>query len=206
MKKYDEKRGKGRPREFDRDAALRAAMLLFWKQGYETTSLEDLTEAMNISKPTLYATFKNKENLLHEAVSAYIGLRAGDYAAALKHPTSKGAAEAWLRLTGGVRHEMEVPSGCLVVQGALVGSPASESVRSELAAIRNEGTRQLEKRFQKAKREGDLPGTWDPESLAQYLSAVVAGLAVQSSTGIPPAVLNKVIDQVMANWPASPKR
>lgn len=201
MRLVKEKRAPGRPREFDRDTALRAAMLVFWRQGYEGASLADLTEAMGISKPTLYAAFVDKEGLLREALHMYLDLRAKDYTAALKRSTVKEVAEAWLRLTGGVRKEADVPPGCLTVQGALVGSQASRVIQDELASIRNEGTRQLERRFERAKREGDLPGTWEPGPLAQYLSALASGLAVQSSGGVSPEVLNEAVDQVMANWP-----
>ena len=74
-------------------------------------------------------------------------------------------------------------------------------IQEELASIRNEATRQLEERFRRAKREGDLPGTWEPGPLAQYLSALASGLAVQSSGGVSPEELNKAVDHVMANWP-----
>lgn len=196
-----EKRPPGRPREFDRDAVLRAAMLVFWRQGYEGASLADLTEAMGISKPTLYAAFGDKEGLLKEALRMYLGLRAEDYTAALNRSTVREVAEAWLRLTGGVRKEADVPSGCFLVQGALAGSQASRLIQEELASIRNEGTNQLERRFERAKREGALPGTWEPGPLAQYLSALALGLAVQSSGGVSSEVLNEAIDQLMENWP-----
>ncbi len=201
MPALTEKRLPGRPREFDRGTALRAAMLVFWRQGYEGASLADLTEAMEISKPTLYAAFGDKEGLLREALRMYLGLRAIDYTAALNRPKVREVAEAWLRLTGGVREEADVPSGCFLVQGALVGSQASRVIQDELASVRNEGTRQLEQRFERAKREGDLPGIWEPGPLAQYLSALASGLAVQSSGGVSPEVLNEAVDQVMANWP-----
>ncbi len=201
MKDSTKKRSTGRPREFDRDTALRAAMLVFWRYGYEGASLAELTKAMEISKPTLYATFGDKESLLREALRIYLGLHAEEYNAALNRPTVREVAEAWLRLTGGVRKEADVPSGCLVVQGALVGSQASRMIQDELASIRNEGTRRLEQRFERAKQEGDLPGTWEPGSLAHYLSALASGLAVQSGGGISPEILNKAVDQVMANWP-----
>jgi AcrR family transcriptional regulator len=201
MQEGTEKRNPGRPREFDRDTALRAAMLVFWRQGYEGASLADLTEAMAISKPTLYAAFGDKESLLREALRTYLGLRSEQYAAALNRPTVREVAEAWLRLTGGVRQEDDVPPGCLLVQGALVGSQTSQVIQEEFASIRNEGTKQLEQRFHKAKQEGDLPGTWEPGPLAQYLSALASGLAVQSSGGVSCEVLNKAVDQVMENWP-----
>ena len=206
MQSTKERRRPGRPREFDRETALRAAMLVFWGKGYEGSSLSDLTDAMEISKPTLYAAFGDKEGLLREAVRAYVGLRAADYAAALGRRTAREVAEAWLRLTGGVREEFDVPPGCLLIQGALVGSEASRQVQCELAAIRNAGTKQLEKRLQRAKREHDLPGSWQPGPLAQYLSALASGLAVQSSSSVSSTVLNRTVDQIMENWPSPRKR
>ena len=131
----------------------------------------------------------------------YVGLHAADYLAALNLPTVREVAEAWLRLTAGDREELLLPSGCFVVQRALTGSQASLVIQEELASIRNEGTRQLEKRFERAKKEGDLPGMWEPGPMAQYLSALASGLAVQSSGGVPPQALNEAVDQVMANWP-----
>jgi AcrR family transcriptional regulator len=201
MRALSEKRPRGRPLEFDRNAALRAAMLVFWKKGYEGATLADLLEAMEISKPSLYAAFGDKENLLREAVRMYLELHAEDYTAALNLPTVREVAGAWLRLTGGVREEAGVPPGCLLVQGALVGSQASRVIQQELSTIRNEGTRQLEQRFQQAKRDGDLLGILDPGSLAHYLAALACGLAVQSSSGVSSEELNKVVDQVMAIWP-----
>ena len=176
-------------------------MLLFWRQGYEGTSLADLTKAMGISKPTLYAAFGDKESLLREALQLYLGLRAEDYIAALNRLTIREVTEAWLRLTAGVREEAGVPSGCFVVQGALAGSQASCVIQDELASIRNEGTSQSERRFQRAKQEGDFPGTWEPGPLAQYLSALASGLAVQSRGGVSPEALSRIVDQVIANWP-----
>ena len=201
MPAVTEKRPPGRPREFDRNTALRAAMLVFWRYGYEGASLADLTQAMGISKPTLYTAFGDKEGLLREALRMYLGLRADDYTAALNRSKVREVAEAWLRLTGGVRREADVPPGCFTVQGALVGSQASRMIQDELASIRNEGTRLLEQRFERAKREGDLPGTWEPGPLAQYVSALASGLAVQSNGGVSSEVLNEAVDQVMANWP-----
>src|SRR2546428_11951738 len=109
----------GRPREFDADKALDAALLLFWRHGYEGTSLAALTHAMGINVPSLYAAFGNKEMLFRKALDRYIQKPASYLPKALKEPTARGAAE---KLFGGAinmvmnpRH----PDGCLLVQGAL---------------------------------------------------------------------------------------
>lgn len=195
------RRSAGRPREFDREGALKAAMLVFWSKGFEGASTADLTAAIGISKPSMYAAFGDKERLWKEALRAYLGLRAQDYEAALNLPTVRQVAEAWLRLTGGVRQEMNVPNGCLIVQGALVGSDESKKVQAELTQIRAAGTKQLERRFKKGQDEGDMPGSWQPASLAQFVSALASGLAVQSVDGVSIRVLNHIVDQLMENWP-----
>ncbi len=191
----------GRPREFERGAALHAAMLVFWERGYEGTSLTDLTDAMGVSRPTLYAAFGDKASLFREAVAAYTSASARAYAAALELPTAREVAEAWLRLTGGVRANPGAPPGCLVVQGALVGSAGVACLRDELAALRHEATTLLAKRFQRARAEGNLAPEVDPEVLAQYLASLATGLAVQSSSGISSEELHRVIDLVMRHWP-----
>ncbi len=197
----EQKRGPGRPREFDRDAVLHAAMLVFWRHGYEGASLAELTEAMGISKPTLYAAFGDKAGLFREAVLAYTNLSAREYAAALKLPTVREVAEAWLRLTAGVRRDPETPSGCLITQAALVGSAETEALRDELMTMRNEGTVLLMERFRRAEREGDLPPGTDADTFAQFFASLATGFTVQSAGGVSPEELHRVIDMVMAKWP-----
>ncbi len=195
------KRLPGRPPEFDRAVALQAAMLVFWRYGYEGSSLTQLTEAMGISRPTLYASFGDKVSLFREAVIAYTSLRAQAYTEAMNLPTARGVAEAWLRLTGGVTRSPGAPSGCFIVQGALVGSADSDCLRGELADIRQGATVQLTERFQRAQLEGDLPSDVDAGTLAEYLASLASGMAVQSASGSSPEQLHRVVDLAMANWP-----
>lgn len=209
-KTSSEKRRPGRPVEFDRTAALHAAMIHFWRYGYEGSSLSDLTEAMDISKPTLYAAFGDKEKLFREAVVAYTSLRAEAYDAALALPTAKEAADAWLRLTGGVTPAKGSPPGCLIVLGALTPSGDTALLRDELTHIRRQGTLQLRDRLRRARREGDLPLSVDPDVLAEYLAALANGMAVQSASGVSPKQLNAIVDLAMEIWPQqssiAPKR
>jgi AcrR family transcriptional regulator len=191
----------GRPVEFDRATALHAAMLHFWRYGYEGSSLSDLTKAMDISKPTLYAAFGDKMSLFREAVTAYASLRAKEYASALALPTAREVADAWLRLTGGVTPTEGSPSGCLLVLGAISGNGDTAVLREELASLRRQGTLDLRKRFRRAQRQGDLPASVDPDVLAEYLASLANGMALQSASGVSPKELNRVVDLVMANWP-----
>ncbi len=192
-------RAPGRPREFDREAALHAAMLVFWQHGYEGASLTDLTKAMGVSRPTLYATFGDKEALFREAVNAYTVLKDEGLRAALAQPTARGVAETMLQLTAG---ERTLP-GCLLVQGALVGSADSDCVRGELASIRRQDTALLTERFERAREEGDLPPHADPAALARYVGCLAYGMMVESAGGITPAELRGVVEVAMANWPVS---
>src|SRR5439155_19000007 len=127
---------RGRPREFDAEKALDAALLLFWRHGYEGTSLAALTDCMGINMPSLYAAFGNKEKLFKKALDRYIQKPASYLPTALKEPTARRAAEKLL--SGAIKMVMNPlhPDGCLLVQGALASGPAAESIRMELTLRR----------------------------------------------------------------------
>src|SRR5213080_2599662 len=107
----------GRPREFDPDEALDRALEVFWGQGYEGTTLPELTAAMGINRPSLYAAFGNKEQLFRKALDRYGAGPVAFVAAALQEPTARGVAEAMFR--GGLRlmSDKGKPRGCMVVHG-----------------------------------------------------------------------------------------
>ena len=116
-------RSKGRPREFDEERALEAALLLFWRQGYEGTSLAQLTEAMGINAPSLYAAFGSKEQLFRRAVDRYVQRPASYLPNALKEPTARGVVEKLFQGAIGMVMDPRHPDGCLLVQGALASGP-----------------------------------------------------------------------------------
>ena len=197
------KRSAGRPREFDRDTALQAAMRVFWSHGYEGASLTELTEAMGISRPSLYATFGDKAGLFRETVATYTVGRDHIFEAALALPTAREVADRILRPNPTSCSNPDNPAGCFLVQGALVGSEDSDCMKHELATIRAQGTEQLAERFNRAKDEGDLPPEVDPTTLAHYVSSLSYGLAVQASSGVSLEQLTRVVDLAMANWPGT---
>lgn len=196
-----ERRLPGRPREFDRKDALRSAMLVFWRYGYDGASLTLLTEAMGVSKPTLYAAFGDKIGLFREAVTAYNALKAEEYLAAFALPTARAVSETLLRLTSGVTVLPDTPAGCLLLQGSLLAGPESEALRAEMVALVLAATARLKERYEQAHRDGDLRGDVDAGTLAEYVAALGAGMAVQSSYGVGPDVLNRVVDLAMESWP-----
>jgi AcrR family transcriptional regulator len=182
----------GRPRAFDADAALDQAMEVFWRHGYEGATIAQLTEAMHINPPSLYAAFGSKEGLLKAALDRYSAKRACWMEEILSAPTAREVAERMLMGTADTQTDPANPPGCLLVQGGLACGTGSENVPFELASRRAETENQLRERFVKAKAEGDLKETADPAALARYLSAVNAGMGVMASSGADREALRQV--------------
>jgi AcrR family transcriptional regulator len=192
---------KGRPREFDVDQALEEALRLFWRKGYEGTTLPDLTRAMGINRPSLYAAFGSKEELFRKALDRYHEGPAGYSVAALCEPTARAVAERLLFGTIDLVTDRRNPSGCLTVQAALSCGETAESVRRELIARRVGGEAAVRKRFERALAEGDLPAGSSPADLARYVMAVVYGMAVQAAGGASRAQLRRAAELALSAWP-----
>jgi AcrR family transcriptional regulator len=173
----------GRPRSFDKQKALDAALRVFWRKGYEGASMADLTSAMGIEKPSLYAAFGDKEQLFRQVLDRYQKGPANLVLAALQEPTARRVIERLLRESADAGSDPKLPRGCLYVQGALACGSDSDCIRTELISRRAAGEALLRKRLQRAKREGDLPKESDPAALARYIMAVLHGMSVRSSAG-----------------------
>jgi AcrR family transcriptional regulator len=193
---------KGRPREFDVEKALERALKVFWRKGYEGASLLELTRAMGINRPSLYAAFGNKKALFCKVLDRYAEGPAAYFKAALAEPTARAVAE---RLLGGAIDALtdpRSPRGCLMVQGALVCGEAAESVRRELVSRRLAGEAVLRQRFERAREDGDLPADVDPADLARYVVTVLRGMAVQAAGGASREELRRVVEMALRSWPA----
>lgn len=184
--------GMGRPREFDADVALDQAMEVFWRHGYEGATIAQLTEAMGINPPSLYACFGNKEGLLKAALKRYTKLRGVWMDGVVAAPTAREVAERMLMGIAEKQTDPANPPGCLLVQGGIACGSGSENVPFELAARRAENEDQLRDRFVRAKAEGDLKPTSDPAALARYVSAVSVGMGVMASSGSDREALRQV--------------
>jgi AcrR family transcriptional regulator len=182
----------GRPRAFDADTALDEAMEVFWRHGYEGATIAQLTDAMGINPPSLYAAFGSKEGLLKAALDRYSAKRATVMAEIVGAPTARDVAERFLMRTADSHTDPANPPGCLLVQGGLACGVGSENVPFELAAHRAQTEQQLRERFVRAKAEGDLKPTADAAALARYLSAVAAGMGVMASSGSDREALRQV--------------
>ncbi|MGX0961691.1 AcrR family transcriptional regulator [Bradyrhizobium japonicum] len=184
--------GMGRPREFDAETALDQAMEVFWRHGYEGATIAQLTEAMGINPPSLYACFGNKEGLLKAALDRYTKLRGVWMNEVVAAPTARDVAERMLMGIADKQTDPANPPGCLLVQGGIACGTGSENVPFELAARRAQNEDQLRDRFVRAKAEGDLKPSSDPAALARYVSAVSVGMGVMASSGSDREALRQV--------------
>ncbi|MBX9711624.1 MAG: TetR/AcrR family transcriptional regulator [Xanthobacteraceae bacterium] len=191
----------GRPREFDLDEALDRALHAFWRKGYEGTSIAELTEAMGITRPSLYAAFGNKEELFRKALDKYIDGPRGYVRLALAEKTVRDVIDKLLHGTADAVTDPLCPSGCLAVQGALTCGDTSQSVKEELMARRAKSEENLHVRFRQAQADNDLSTDADPADLARYISIVLQGMAVQAASGASRDDLRKIADMVLKTWP-----
>ncbi|WP_426261494.1 TetR/AcrR family transcriptional regulator [Sphingomonas sp. DC1100-1] len=193
---------KGRPREFCTDTALAAALRVFWSKGYEGTSLADLTQAMGITRPSLYAAFGNKEALFHKALDLYEQEKLEYMRAALEQPTARGVAETILRGALAMQTSPGEPKGCLGVIATMPCGSEADSVRGEMIARRASSQAALVERFERAKADGDLPAAVDIGGLTSYLYALLQGMAVQAGSGAKRDELERMVDTSLAMWPS----
>jgi AcrR family transcriptional regulator len=191
----------GRPRGFDADEALEKAMRVFWQNGYEGASLPDLTKAMGISRTSMYAAFGNKEQLFRKALARYAAGPASYGVEAVAAPTARQVATVFLRGAVGSATLPGYPTGCLSLRAALIGGEDGQVIRELLADWRNETSAMLQKRFQRAIDEGDLPAGTDPALLTRYIMTIGNGVAVQAAGGAPRDELELITDAVLRSWP-----
>ena len=195
----------GRPREFDVDLALDRALELFWRNGYEGASINDIADAMGVSKPSLYAAFGDKEALYLRALARYGGRQQALHARVLdEEPDARRAIEALMLSVVDVVAAPGSPGGCMVVSGTTgCASPGvPESVKHALYDALRAGARAIEARLARAKREHQLPPDVDVAALAVYFSTVLAGLSVQARGHQCSEVLRQVVSATMRAWPA----
>jgi AcrR family transcriptional regulator len=180
-------------------------MTVFWRQGYEGASLADLTEAMGINAPSLYAAFGNKEGLFKAVLERYDERRKGMMESVLTAPDAKTSARLFLEGVAGFAADTsgQNPPGCLLVQSGL--SCADQEIPDELARHRAEKETALRDRFARARDEGDLPESADPAALARYLMAMANGMCVQAATGATARELQDVANLAIAAWPVREK-
>jgi AcrR family transcriptional regulator len=192
---------RGRPRAFALDQALDRALQVFWHKGYEGTSLSDLTRAMGINRPSLYAAFGDKEALFRKVLDRYVEGPSAYVREALEEPTARGVVERLLLGTAELLTDPRQPRGCLLVQGALACREAADSIRQELNSRRAAGEAAIRERLERARLVGDLPPDSDPADLARYVATVIQGMSIQAAGGASRDELQRVIQTALRAWP-----
>lgn len=205
--KITEKRARGRPRLLDRRKALESALDLFWRHGYEGTSIADLTAAIGVAPPSLYAAFGSKERLYRQALDLYVETYGSFAATALREaPSARRAIERILAQAIEVYAGGPHPRGCMLVSGALTCASENEEVAHDLAQRRGMASALIQRRFDDAVAAGELPAGTDTRALAAYYAAVVQGLSIQAKDGVAPETLRAIADMALTVWPAPPAK
>ncbi|MFN3828303.1 MAG: TetR/AcrR family transcriptional regulator [Micavibrio sp.] len=171
----------GRPRAFDYDQALEQAINVFWRKGYEGTSMPDLTEAMGMNRPSIYASFGNKEELFRKAIERYSEVAVAFFTEALDRPTVRESVENFLMASAGSYACQEKPRGCLAVQGALACSEEAQAVKEEALRRREMVVDVLDERFKRGVREKELSADTNTRELARFYTTVLQGMSIQST-------------------------
>lgn len=191
----------GRPLSFDRQQALEKAKLVFWKSGYETTSITDLTQAMGINAPSLYAAFGDKKRLFIEVVNLYaFGDNSGEDFIN-KAATAYDAAHLLLTASLNIFSDENTPPGCLMASSTATGSDGSLEVRQYVSGIRTAMRAALKSRIDRDIEENKLPPSLDSAALANYIFAIIQGMSVLARDGLNRQDLQNIAQVALSSWP-----
>lgn len=190
---------RGRPREFDTDEALASALRVFWTKGYDGASLTDLTDAMGITRPSLYAAFGNKEALFKRALDLYQAEKLAYVESALDAPTARGVAERML--AGTIENITSECPGCLGVIASVSCSNEASPIRDDVQARAQTARCAIVERMQRAIDEGDFTIPVEAEAMTRYLLALLQGISVQAGSGASRDELERVAEAALAIWP-----
>lgn len=197
------RRGRGRPRAFDRKAALAAATRLFWLHGYEATSMSDLTEAMGIGSPSLYAAFGSKESLYAEAVRYYVDTYEGlvwdkfDSASTVREAIQGYLLDSAAALSGAL---VDIPRGCMVALSS-VGSEGHDELGELVRTERAGAFSRIKSRMEQAIAAQEIPPA-DVDALARFVQGVQYGMSILARDNISCAELTNVAEIAMQGWDA----
>lgn len=195
------KAARGRPRGFCRETALRRAMETFWALGYEGASMAELTRAMGVNSPSLYAAFGSKGALFREASGLYEREVGRELASAIAEaPTARAAVEAFMTVSASMMARPGRPPGCMIVLTAASAHGACEAARNDLKARRTGAVATLERRLVEGVSAGELPEGLDIAAIAAFYVTVQQGMSIQAVDGASPAQLDRVAEAAMAAW------
>ena len=192
---------RGRPREFDTDVALAEALRLFWQKGYEGTSLTDLTDAMGITRPSLYAAFGNKETLFRQALDLYEKDKLAYIGEAVEAPTARAVAETLLLGSVDVATGGEC-RGCMGVISMVGCQSVEPSIRDDVNARAESAKQLIVDRMQRAIDAGEFALPTSATAITRYLLALMQGISVQAQSGASRSELLEVAESALLSWPS----
>lgn len=194
---------RGRPPAFDHEEALEKALKVFWLRGFEGASMTELTEALGINRPSIYAAFGNKEELFRKALGKYLAGPVAYVAEAMNEPTARQVVEKLLTRSAEFLTHPNNPRGCMIVQGALSCGQGAELIQQELITYRKNYEDNLRQRFELARSQGDLPKNINAADLAKYVATIHQGMSVQATSGANIEELMTVVQVALKIWPTN---
>ncbi|WP_049291740.1 TetR/AcrR family transcriptional regulator [Franconibacter helveticus] len=197
------KKSRGRPKVFDREAALDKAMTLFWQHGYEATSLAHLVEATGAKAPTLYAEFTNKEGLFRAVLDRYI-TRFAEKQEALLFDDSKSveqALESYCSEVAACFTSTDTPAGCFIITTSAALAASSDEIASAIKARHTQREQILSRFFAQRQARGELPASCNIDSLVRFVSCMLHGMSVSAREGAKCSELKEVIHTLLRLWP-----
>ncbi|AMK21102.1 MULTISPECIES: TetR/AcrR family transcriptional regulator [unclassified Sphingobium] len=188
-----------RPREFDADKALYAALRLFWERGFDDTSLAELADTMGIVRPSLQAAFGSKEDLYRQAIDLYGREAMAFVDEAVGSDSAAEVCRLYLKGYCDILSDPGTPPGCFMIKGLVSAGRGAAVARQEGVSRQQSYEALLEQRFQGAQQSGDLSEDIDARALAETLTVIANGLAVRADMGATRAELHRLADFVLAN-------
>ncbi|WP_420236141.1 TetR/AcrR family transcriptional regulator [Telmatobacter bradus] len=196
---------RGRPKTFDKETALDAAMLLFWNRGFEQTCVDDLASAMGIQTSSLYATFGDKEALFLEAVEHYRTGRGSVFDdAIIAGKTAKEGFENLFAVTARELTRKDQPSGCMLCLALPTCSPRFEHLQQELDRLRALSDTVLLKKLEEAVRNKEIPKSTDIRLLVSFFRTALLGMSLQARAGASKEILLGIGRLTLQAWPSKP--
>ncbi len=195
------KKKRGRPKCFDEQEVLQKAMLLFWEHGYEATSISDLTQALEITAPSLYSAFGDKARLFYKSIDYYLAYEACPIETIfLEAKTAKIAFELYLYDNVKRLVQPNKPTGCMLVVAAMNCSDATQDVQQNLLDKRIKTKEKLLERLKQGVEQGDLPSNAPLQEMTDFYATVIQGLTIQARDGASTDQLHKVVEHAMKAW------
>jgi AcrR family transcriptional regulator len=201
-----ERRPRGRPRMFDRKAALRRAMEVFWTKGFDGCSMSDLVDAMDINSPSIYAAFGSKENLFREAIDLYAVSEGAITRQAIKeHGSGREVIAAVLKRNIDMLTQAAAPRGCMVILGTVNIGVEHEELRAFLQSRAQNVANLIKQRLVQSLADGELAADAHTDALAALCVTVLSGLSVQAHNGVPRQTLLDATDAFISTLPFTNK-